>query len=300
MPDAPNVPTSPHQTQLGSGWFDDVPGGDIDLDVMFPNPELAPQTPPVAPPAAQPPVEPQPFLKTATGTVYKTVEDAVRGTEEKDRVISKLREEAKAREGQDPLHRQPAPQTPKSFREDPSQLFDRLAEAVTKNDKVGYADTLARFQQESLAPYAPLLNEVSREKAIRELESSNRGIREFLGSSDYQATLEALPLLANAIQWAEQTPEAAIQQLPSLYRTAYLTSLGMKAPTLIANAAQQAAVQAPPQPQRPTLQPGNPGLQPSFQPNVTPSLDTTEGRKAIIDSGRQRGLDQQSWKNLGF
>lgn len=299
MPDAPQPPQSPHQTQLGSGWFDDAPGGDIDLDVMFPNPEV-PQAPPAAPAPPQVVQEPQPFLRTST-TTYKTVEEAVKGTEEKDRVIQKLREEIKAREGQDPIQRERhAPPVQKSFREDPSQLFDQLADAVTKGDKVRYAQTLNQFQMESLAPYAPLLNEVSREKAIRDLEPTTRGIREFLGSGDYQATMEQLPLLAQAIQWAEQNPEAALQQLPGLYKTAYLTSLGMKTPDLVRSAAQQAAVQAPPQSQRPTLQPSNPGFQPSQTSNVAPSLETTEGRKAIIDAGKQRNLDQVVWQKLGF
>ncbi len=111
---APAAPQNPSQT---TGWFNDAPGGDIDLDKLFPNPELAlqaPSQPPAAEPAApQAPAAEQYFLKTATGTVYKSAEDAIRGTEEKDRVIQQLREKIAQSEGQDPLKKsQQAAQPP--------------------------------------------------------------------------------------------------------------------------------------------------------------------------------------------
>lgn len=303
MPD-PNQPTTPTSASQTLGWFQDAPGGDLNLDDLFPNPELAaPQAPlQVTPPQVpqSPQAAPQPFIKTATGTVYNTVEDAVKGTEEKDRIIAELRAQRAAESGQDPLRRQAAqtPSQPPQADYD-SQIFKRYEEAATKRDAKAYLDAQRQLILDTLAPYAPMIAEAGREKAIRTIASNNPHIREFVGSSEYLAVLAERPLLADAIRNAESNPQA-VGQLNEFYSIAYDTAVARRVPQ-IAQAAAQHAAQQPPQ-SRPTLTPST--LPPApYAPAAggisDSNLGTREGRKAIIEAGRQR-LDSVDWSKVGL
>src|SRR5271166_655933 len=138
----PPAPLEQQATDSGlQGW--NPPTGDDDFDALFQRvgvdgenltnsntvptelttasvEEPAPQTPEVAP------AEPSRFeLKTKTGTVYKTAEDAVKGIETKDRTIEQLRSMIAAVTGEDPLSKagiKPgttnAPQKPVSYLQD--------------------------------------------------------------------------------------------------------------------------------------------------------------------------------------
>lgn len=297
MPGEPQVPTTPLQTQMGSGWYD-PPGGDIELDSLFPEPgqpQAAPATP--APPAPQAPAEPQSFLKTSTGTVYMNPEDAVKGIEEKDRVINELRSKLKATEGSDPLKHQPVSQEPRSYAEQPERVFDDLVDAANRGDKRKYAETLTRYNMEMLAPYAGLLSDVARERAIREAESQTHGVREFVGSPDFAAYVDSRPVLKQAIDFALSNPQAS-GQATELLQLAYEASLGRRAPELIRTAAAQTPVV--PQNPRPTMTSSTPTMTPGQNPSSRPNMYTSDGRKAIIEAGKSKGLDGASWSEIGL
>src|SRR5215472_10615200 len=96
----PQVPVGAAYPTMGT--VEPNPGLDMLLDDIFPNPELVPQSivttqtapqsqpqpgtvssSPAEPQATTPPAQPSTpsfFLQTQTGTVYKTAQDAIRGT----------------------------------------------------------------------------------------------------------------------------------------------------------------------------------------------------------------------------
>ncbi len=283
-----------------ANWFDAAPGGDLSLDDLFPNPENPPQSD--APPASDPPPQaapdPEYFLRTNTGTVYKTPEDAVKGTEEKDRVIAQLRSEVASIKGTDPLKKTPAtggqPQVDESLTRNPKKFFGDLVAAANAGDAEAYANTLARFQMELLQPYSPLMADVSRERAVRSADSENKGVREFIGSREYSEVLEQLPALKQAIEAAEADPQYA-GYLPQYYKTAYLASLGSRMPAIIESAKQTPAPQIP----RPTLVGSTPNLpaepaSPAFR-STAAALASKDGRRAIIEQFEKSGAADKPW-----
>lgn len=230
--------------------------------------EAEPQTP------AQPVVAPQePFIRTQTGTVYRTLEDAVKGTEEKDRIIAQFRQQVQSLQGIDPIK---TPLQPVSG--DPREAsFKRLVDAATKGDAAGYINEITDIQNRNLSQYAPLLAEVARERAVRSLETATPAIRQFLQSPSYTETLQAFPRLAQAIQASEADPGMA-DQLGELYQIAATAAQGRRVPELVRTAATQPVAQTlnP----RPTLQPSTPT--PQVVRQAQPDLSTKEGRAAII------------------
>lgn len=297
MPD-PNTPQVPSQS---AGWFADAPGGDFSLDELFPNPDVTPQAPTQAPSQPVPQAQPtpsEPFLQAPSGTVYRSREDAIKGISEKDSFIQRLRTENEALKAQVP--KPPEPTAPRTYREAPEKLFDDLVEAANKGDKRRYAETLARYNEELMAPYAPLVSEAAHEKAIRELEATTPDVRAFVNGPDFRSTMEALPRLAQAIEFARNTVEAS-GQLTELYRLAYLANAGAKAPELVRSAVQQS--QPTPGFNRPTLQPSSPTPTPgpaAPSGNWTELLQSREGRKAIIEQGNARGLGGVEWGKVGL
>jgi len=289
MPD-PNEPQVPRSHSQTAGWLADAPGGDLNLDDLFPNPETRLQAqPPQAPAVPQaPPAPPQTFLKTATGTVYNSAEDAIRGIEEKDRVIAQLRAAEAARQGVDPLKRQPEPENPKKA------LFQRLAKAAETGDYDAYIGTLAEVTQQTLAPYAPYIAEVGREKILRASAVENPALRDFVGSAEYQAVLERRPLLAQAIQAAENNPDA-VGQLQEFYQLAYSDAFSRRAPQVL-------TAPAAPNP-RPTLTQTTPTPQAPLANGGYVSeaqLYSREGRKQIIENARARGMADMDWTKVGL
>jgi hypothetical protein len=297
MPD-PNVPLTPLQSQQGN-WMADAPGGDLDLDSLFPNPELVPQTPTQAPAVVpQAPPAPEWYLDSDTGTKYRTREEAARGLAEKDRYITKLRQELEATKPTQPQ----TPQAPAGYSQNPDKLFDDLVASAQKGDKRAYAETLGAYQREQIAnvlgPYADLLGEVSREQAIRQAESETHGVRDFVGSPDFTAYLESRPILKQAIEFSMSNPQAASQG-KELLQIAFEASQGRKVPEIARTVAAQSA--APPQPIRPTLGTSTPtppaGV---FTNQVQPNLYSREGRKAILERGQSRGLQDMDWTKAGL
>ncbi len=284
QPQGAVIPQSVDQTPV---W--NPPGDGFSLDDLFPVDPASqapsqPQTPAVAepqlpaPPAVTPPSGP--FIQTQTGTVYRTPEDAVKGIEEKDRIIAQFRQQVMQLQGIDPI-KQPIT----SPNANPNEAtFKKLVAAAEKGDANEYMNTIAQFQDQRLSQYAPLLAEVARERAVRSLEPAVPAIRQFLSSPTYQETLQAFPRLAQAIQASEADPNMA-DQLGELYQIAATAAQGRRVPELVRTAATQPVAQTlnP----RPTLQPSTPT--PQVVTNVQPDLSTAAGRKAIIERFESAG-----------
>lgn len=232
-----------------------------------------------------------------TGTLYKTREEAIRGYAEKDRYIAQQKAKIAELEAKVTPAQPTAPQP--SFEDD---FYDKMANAAQKGDKKAYVQAFADLSRAVLQPYAPLLSEVAREKAIRTAEARTPGIREFMGSETFNQVTERIPLLKQAIDQLQNDPMAAQAQLDQLLELAKLASDGLKAPDLAVQAAQQAAARAQ-TPARPTLT--------STTPTPTPQqgiparsynelLQTSEGRKQIREEFERRGVGNVRLDSVGL
>jgi len=256
-----------------NGW--NPPDAGLTLDELFPNPELVPQG--QAPVVQNPPqAAPEYFLKTGT-TSYKSLEEAVRGTEEKDRTVERLKQENERLKLQTPA---PVVTTPpaEDYRK---QMFKKLAQAAQSGDETGYMDALAEFQTATLAQFAPALTGVYEEQAINRVEAEAKDFRQWLGSSDYTRTLEQFPRLADAIRAAKSDPRLA-GQLEEFYRLAYRAYASEHVNELQAAAARSSA---PAQtPTRPTLQASTP----TTVPNNFPTNSGVYNREQILTNRAAR------------
>lgn len=289
--------------------FQDAPTGDTPWDDMF-VPDGPQTAQPPAPPAAQPqtaqppapPAEPQVFLK-AGQTVYKTAEDAARGVEHKDNLIARYREYlAQQQIDPDTLEKKPSevvPQTPPSrfkYLNNGKQLFKDLSNAATKGDPEAYERTLREYNSEVLndafEPVAPLISEVARQRAVREASTELSDLGSFLSSPSYKETIEKLPVLKEAIKYAEGDYRMA-PKLGDLYKTAYLVHKGLQP----VQAQPQAAPSTPPA-VRPTTSPS--ALTPPAPGVDTRSWATSrEARQQLIKDKQNAGLADMDWTKLG-
>lgn len=266
----------------------DAPGGDLDFDTLFPNPEVpqpttaaqpAQGTPPQPAPQAQPaaPAAPEWYLRSQDGrVVYKTQEEAVRGLSEKDQLIERLRQREIAVSGVDPVTgkfvgRQPS--QPVNYVQAPEKLYDDLSEATSKNDKLGFARTLQQYVSDILAPVTPVFGNVAKRTAMEELGSEFADFSQTMTQSNLRATLEDNPDLKNAIENSEANPNF-YGNLKGLYRIAYYTTRGrMQAqPQAVPAAQPQVAAAAP----RPTLTPTSLG---PTEPQLQPRPGSPQARK---------------------
>lgn len=289
--------------QPGTDWFVDSPGGDQPLDNLFPDPNGDGQQ--ATPPSSENPPQPQQdwFLKTPTGTVYKTPEDAVNGITHKDTLIEELRAYAVKQTGYDPVskkqvHREPQGSQPPanpsesvSYRTTPKRFWDDLVGAAQRGDADAYAKIQEQFVQEQLAPYAPLIAQVARTGAVETVSQAYPKFREFYTSQDYRKTLDSIPRLNEAIQYAERNAQAA-DQLADLYKMAYLASQGLRLAEVPAE--NPPMVQQPPQPQtRQTVTSGQ-LPPPNQQAPQNFDLSTREGRseqrQAIMRAQEAKGV----------
>lgn len=284
-PAAPAATPTPVDASQTQDWFAAAP--EDSFDKLFENTEGAiavdtPAEPPVASPATQPASD-EPFIKASTGTVYKTREDAVKGIETKDATIEQLRKLVVERTGVDPLTGRPVPpvvQPPQSYLEDRKRYYTDLRTAVETNNEEAYFNAQAKLVADMLQPYLPVVTSTAKAQALRSLPDP---IQQYVGTPDYEASLKEVPLLANAIQAAEQNPNM-FQQLPDLYRLAYAQNISRKLPELTKGA------QTPPSPApRPAAAPTT--LTPmTGGSTAAPSLATSAGRKAIIENAIARGI----------
>lgn len=294
----PEPITAPSDTVDLSG----APGADINWDELFPSDPGAsvPSQPATATPsdatlpASQPPapVSPSDFLKTTTGTVYKSQEDAIKGIEHKDTLIEQLRQRYILERGIDPITNQPVqptPQGPVPYSQDPQRYFKDLVDAVQKNDPAAYYEAQQRMILDTLGPLGPTITNLAKAQATEAVSAELKDFKEVSSSEPYRKVLEEIPELKNAIELAESDYRFH-NRLPGLLKVAYLAAQGRRMPELLR--AQQPAAQ-PAQPTRPTTVPST--LTPPTEPSVAASLYSAEGRKALIANLEGRGIDKVAW-----
>lgn len=269
---------------LGQFDFSDAPGGDLDINQIFGNPEIPETTAQPMPELnASDPVAP--FLKTATGTEYNSAEDAIRGIEHKDALLERARQEIRELTGQDIFNKQyqrPQPQQQVqqqhnnpdvsiNYGSDAKKYMADLNAAVTSGREEDVVRVQQKFIMDSLAPYTATLSEVSRSQALNRVTSEVPDFTKFMNSEDYGKTLDAFPLLRNSIQIAETNPQAA-GDLSQLYRMAYDTAVGRNMPRIVQEQRQQQQAQ----PIRPTV---------SSTP-MTPTTNTYVPAKTSLERNR--------------
>ena len=316
MPDNPNNPTpatstgskTPESSSDAENWLNDAPGGDQDFDTMFsldqtPDQGLESPTEPVV----QPPAPQEPFLKAAS-TVYETPEDAIRGTDEKDRIIRNVtqnREQIAKALGVDPIsgevvqrdngQPQAAALVEKSYEQDPNAYVSDLQKAAAENNSQKFFEIHQKLVDEELdrrlGPVIPLVTNFAKQHAIEQIGADPKSFNSFLASEDFKAVVEELPLLREAISLAENDVAQAAQ-LPGLYRMAYLTSVGLKQQT--PTAGQPVAV-APIPPVRPRPTSSSATMAPPTIPGTEPDQSTPEGRAEIIRRAEAAGVDNLKW-----
>jgi hypothetical protein len=279
--------------------LEDAPSGDLSLDDIFGESSSAQTT--VEPVTNEPqPTQTtttqvaEPVIKTKTGTVYKSIEDAVEGIEHKDALIAQLRDQVKRETGSDPLTRRPEPTQPngpKNYMDDQEQYFNDLSSAVEKQDRSAYMQTQRKLIWDSLGPLAPTITSLAKANAERVVSDELPEFREYVLSDDYRNLEQYSPLLADAIRTAEANPQAG-NQLPELYRIAYLSSQGRKVPELLQSVRSDTSTTQ----SRPTVHSTQVSPPPvTGVPQAQPSLDSKEGRAAIIKQMEDRGIGNQRW-----
>jgi hypothetical protein len=244
-------------------------------------------------------------LKTSTGTVYKTPDDAIKGIEQKDQLINQLRSMVAAATGEDPLSKsgiKPGPTTapakPVSYLQDRR----RFAQDLTKAAELGqrddswdpYGNVLGQYiyeiVQSAVGPYMPVVQSVGKQQALAEVAKGNPAFQDFYNSPEYHKVLEERPKLAQYIQQLEGSPTAQ-EDLREMYQSAWDHAQAKKLPEL-ARQHQQTPNPTPRMPSqvvsRPSLQVPDRGQ--TVAREAKPSLSTPEGRKAIIEEAERRGL----------
>lgn len=268
----------------------------------------APEEPAPQAPETPAPVESRFELKTKTGTVYKTAEDAVKGIETKDRTIEQLRSMIAAVTGEDPLSKSGikpgttnAPQKPVSYLQDDVRFAQDLTQAAEMgqktNDWKAYRNTLGQLMyevvQSAVGPYIPVVQKVGKQEALEQVAKDIPEFRNWYGSEDYQKVLEKRPKLAGYIKTLEGN--ATMQEdLAEQYRDVWnehqvkkLAELASKPTPAPQNPTPRTPLQ--PRTQMDFKQEPNDGMRRNSAP-VKPTMATSEGRKAIIEALERKGL----------
>lgn len=302
MPEVPEAtPAVPEEP-----W--NPPAADADWGELFgespePTPQVAAPEPAATPepaPEPEPPRAPEFYLEVPTGTRYKTKDEAIRGYEEKDRVIADLRGKVIALAGVDPLSRrgsngEPQPSPNQSYLQDPDRYARDLTESAEKKQYRDYLATQARLIDEVVqARYGhilPVVEKVGRQEALESVSSEIPSFKDFLKSDEYSKTLDESPALKRAIQASETNPQYQ-QDLPELYKLAYKANLANKTPELVRGS------QTPqtPTPRMPST--GATGMRaPLVVPDTVggrapakPALNSSEGRKALMRELEAKGV----------
>lgn len=298
-----------------------APGADNSWDDLFPPegvPAGQPQTVQGTSPQSQAPqvlnTPNQPFLQ-AGQTVYLTPEAAVEGTIHKDQYIDRVRTFLRD-QGFDPnrLERtqvEPVPQVtgPSNgsqfkYYGQGQKYFDALAQAADRKDRNAYEQVTREYNQEALnatlAPYGPLLAEVARQRAVRQVTSEIPDFQRFSETPEFRKTVDSIPLLRELANIGESDPNAAAR-LPEVYKTVYLIYQGSRNTQV---SSQAPVMQAPPVMNTPTVR-QNPTLPQSTLTPPAPGVDTANwttdpaARKQLIQDGRER-VAKMDWERLGM
>lgn len=266
--------------------FDDAPSGEFTLDDIFATDNNGTAQNTTVTPPSQTAVETatEPFLKTSTGTVYKTTDEAVAGIEHKDALIAQLRQQVQEATNIDPLKKKTEVVENGgeiSYSSNPKKYFEDIKSA---KDETELLKVQGKFVNEQLAPYAPIIASVVKSQAIEGLEREVPKIREFLHSDAYKQTLDAFPLLKQSIEISEQYPERS-GDLSQLYRMAVDASAGRNLPKVTPGSGSTTTQQV-----RPTVTSTAATPPPTIQ-TAPPSFGTSDGRKSIIQQQEANGVE---------
>lgn len=268
------------------------------LDDLFPSESDAATTPqntdaqltPAAPQVAATPVPEEVYLKSSSGTVYKTREAAEQGVAQKDALIEQWRQEKILQTGFDPVTKKPVrftqPQERQSYQENPNKYTDDLKAATTPEQ---LANVQTQFIMDALAPMQPAIAAATRNQALTRIEAEVPGFNTFYHSTAYSTTLDAVPSLKEAVEAAEADVRFH-NRLPELYKVVHLVSQGIQLPELLKQA--KPATQ-PLTPQRPTNIPSTPT--PTETTNLGPVLSSSEARKRFIEAFEKANTGALNW-----
>lgn len=308
----PNPATSTTVTASPSStnWLDNTPNGDTPFSELFGDPSSEASTvnggeATIASTTTQTNAEPQTQtfteIKTSTGSVYRTLDAVTKGIEDKDTLITQLRDQLKSVTGRDPIRPHVEPENT-NYIGNPTRFADDLAEAARKGDAAKYQQVLLKQFDEYLGPAKPLFQEFARSNAQGKVSAEIKDFDQFVHGEEYQKTLERNPVLSNAIQGAEQN-FAYSSQLPELYRLAYDSYTRARLPELIRAAAQNpvaSGAATTQQPVRTTTMSGSTmtPAAPSNQQTVREMMTTSQGRKDFIKQFETSNGQNVDWSQV--
>lgn len=239
------------------------------------------------------------FIKTDDGIAYRTRDDLVEGIREKNQNIARLRAMVEAATGADPLKKNNGAgaadsSSPASYLRDSARLASDRQKAAEIGLKTGnwdrYRDVELQLQseylQQVLGPYAPVLQDVGKQKALEAVSKEIPEFTQFRNSENFQKALDARPTLKAAIQEAESQPSRQAY-LPELYKSAWDAHQSLRLPELLKQ-------QAPPSTQTnptPRMPMSSSRLTPPQPGSSTPSgMTTSAGRKALMEELVRKGV----------
>ena len=230
----------------------------------------------------------EPFLK-GEKSVYKTMDAAVQGINQKDAIIDQLRQRYALSTGIDPITGQPVGSQSSvvpDYNRNPQKYMADLYEA-SQNSPEAYVGVQQKFLMDSLAPLQPLMQRTAREQAKETLKADFPEAPAYIGTPAYQKALDTNPTLKEAINGAENDYRFH-SRLPELYRLAYLTGQGLQLPELLqaAKSQPQSTTQNSTTTVRPTSRSTTTAPQ---QTAVRPNFKTLEGIRAIIADAEGKG-----------
>lgn len=247
-----------------------------------PAPVAAPVVPQVPPPD-------EPYLQGAS-SVYRTREAAVEGTNQKDALISQLRQQYSLVTGIDPITKQPLQNQTTvvndSYATNPDAYVEALRKAKTPQE---LTQVQQKFMWDTLQPIVPAVSQATRTAVLADVNQSVPEFNKFYGSAEYKAALDQTPSLKEAIETAEGDIRYH-SRLPDLYKTAHLVSKGIQLPELL----RRATPSTPSTPTTTTLN-STTSTPPEQGSSAALNLTTAEGRKAIIQQFEQSGRDKLNW-----
>lgn len=233
------------------------------------------------------------FLVKGERSVYKSLEETVKGINEKDAIIEQLRQRYALTTGIDPItgkpiavNGQPQPDII-DYSQNPNQYLEDLYNAAKKGGPEAYRDVQQKFIFDTVKPLQPILQKAARDQALESLTVELPNAKGFVGTEAFNKALDANPELKQAIQVGE-TDHRFHSRLPGLYKLAYLTAQGMQLPELLkAQASQTQKTQVTSQPVRTTVQPTTPSVTTT---NVQPSFRNIDGIRAVIREMEGKGM----------
>ena len=234
----------------------------------------------------------EPFIKGAK-SVYNTPEAAVEGINQKDALIEQLRQRYALTTGIDPITGQPiqpvAQPQPQGtdYNQSPDTYIRDLSAAYEKGGPRAYADVQQKFLFDTLKPLQPILQRAAREQAVEAVSQEIKEVGGFIGTAQYDQTLDSVPELRDAIKTAEADYRFH-SRLPGLYKIAYLAGQGRQLPEILQAQAAQQTKTNPSNPPRTSMTPTT--YAPQYQTNAAkPSFKTLDGIKSIIADAEARG-----------